>query len=514
MTLAGIFILPFYLNYMGAEAYGLVGFFTALQSWFNMLDLGLSPSVSRQTARMNAGALPLKTYLDLIRALQLIFFIIMLIGTGILFLLAPYIAHSWLKAQSLPINEVQTAVQLMAVSVGLRWMCGIYRATVTGSEQFVWLSYYTWVFTTLRYLGVLLVLMFVGTTPFIFFTYQIVISLFELTILALKATKNLPILPKSAKQKNQISGLLSTIKPIIPFALSVFVTSSIWIVITQTDKLILSKLLPLTEYGYFTLAVLAANGVTLFSAPFSMVLMPRMAKIKAEKDEKNLIYLYRQATKYVASVTIPAGIILALFPEEILWLWTNNLVVAHQTAPVLRLYALGNAILAFTTFPYYLQYAHGNLRWHLIGNSCFAIALIPSIIWATTSYGMIGAAWVWLTANLSFFSIWTAFVHKRLIKNIHLSWLFGDFIPIIITSLVSIFGLNYCISVSGTKLSLILEIGLIATSTVLFNLIFIKLTAILRNSSEVTEPPTMLETLKYSKVMQKNSHDPLNDAST
>lgn len=474
MTLAGIIILPLYLKYMGAEAYGLVGFFTALQSWFNMLDLGLSPSISRETARMRAGALPHRAYLELIRALQLIFFIVMLVGAGALFLLAPYVSHSWLKVQNLSISEVQIAVQLMAASVALRWMCSLYRAIVIGAEQFVWLSYYTWVFTTLRYLGVLLVLIYIGTTPFIFFLYQIIISIFELAFLAIKAIKDFPIIPKEQRPTWKPTDLLATLKPIIPFALSISVTSSIWIVITQTDKLILSKLLSLTEYGYFTLGVLAASGVMLFSAPFSMVLMPRMAKMKAEGHEENLLRLYRQATKFVASITIPAGIILALFPEQILWLWTNNLDVARQTAPVLRLYALGNTALAFTTFPYYLQYAHGNLRLHLIGNSCFAATLIPSIIWATIHYGMIGAAWVWMSANFGFFIIWTAFIHRRLLKNIHLRWLFIDLAPIILISLLSIFALNYWLTISHDKLSLVLQIGEISIVAVLLNLIFIK----------------------------------------
>lgn len=37
-TLIGIVLVPLYLQYMGTEAYGLVGFFVMLQAWFNLLD--------------------------------------------------------------------------------------------------------------------------------------------------------------------------------------------------------------------------------------------------------------------------------------------------------------------------------------------------------------------------------------------------------------------------------------------------------------------------------------------
>ncbi|GFZ58154.1 hypothetical protein ALO70_200063 [Pseudomonas amygdali pv. eriobotryae] len=33
VMLVGILIMPFYLGHLGAEAYGLIGFFTLLQAW-------------------------------------------------------------------------------------------------------------------------------------------------------------------------------------------------------------------------------------------------------------------------------------------------------------------------------------------------------------------------------------------------------------------------------------------------------------------------------------------------
>lgn len=56
VTLVGIAVVPLYIKYMGAEAYGLVGVFTLLQTLFNMLDMGLSPTVARETARLSGGA--------------------------------------------------------------------------------------------------------------------------------------------------------------------------------------------------------------------------------------------------------------------------------------------------------------------------------------------------------------------------------------------------------------------------------------------------------------------------
>ena len=51
MVIIGIITLPLYLNYLGSEAYGLVGFFALMQSWMMLLDMGISPTLSREVAK-------------------------------------------------------------------------------------------------------------------------------------------------------------------------------------------------------------------------------------------------------------------------------------------------------------------------------------------------------------------------------------------------------------------------------------------------------------------------------
>ena len=51
----------------------------------------------------------------------------------------------------------------------------------------------------------------------------------------------------------------TAIRPVLKFALTIAVTAAIGMLITQSDKLILSNILPLAEYGYFSLAVLVAG---------------------------------------------------------------------------------------------------------------------------------------------------------------------------------------------------------------------------------------------------------------
>ena len=106
-------MVPFYIRYMGIEAYGLVGFYAMLHVWFQLLDMGLTPTIARETARFHAGAMDPLRYRRLVRALEGVFLALALSGAGAMFASAGYIAGGWLKTTKIPISEVETAVELL-----------------------------------------------------------------------------------------------------------------------------------------------------------------------------------------------------------------------------------------------------------------------------------------------------------------------------------------------------------------------------------------------------------------
>jgi O-antigen/teichoic acid export membrane protein len=426
VTLVGILILPLYLKYMGAEAYGLVGFFTMLQAWFNLLDMGLTPTVGRETARFRAGAADALSYRRLLRALQIIFFVIAVLGGGALFVFSGHIANGWLRVQTLPLVQVHLALQLMAFGVALRWMSGLYRGCISGSERLVWLGGFSAFVATLRFVGVLPILVWVGNSPAVFFTYQLLVAVVELAGLVFKAYSLIPPVPFGQQVGWSLASLFTPIKSVLKFSLTIAFTSSVWLMVTHADKLVLSKLLPLADYGYFTLAVLVASGVMMISGPISGVLLPRMARLHAEGNDAGLISLYRSATQMVAVVAIPACLTLFFFAEQVLWVWTGDAIATARAAPVLQLYALGNGVLALSAFPYYLQYAKGDLKLHMIGNLLFLVLLLPALVWATSQHGVIGAGYAWLAANVAYFLFWVPRVHSRFVEGLHSQWLLRD----------------------------------------------------------------------------------------
>ena len=452
VTVIGIVMVPLYVGYMGAEAYGLVGFFAMLQAWFQLLDMGLTPTMSREAARFRGGVTDALSLRRLLRALEGIFIAVAIIGAAAMIASAGVIACDWLKVQQLPQDEVRHAIRLMAVTVALRWVCGLYRGAVNGFEHLVWLSGFNIAVATARFVLVIPVFIFLGTSPAQFFAYQVVVAIVEVMVLVAQTYRLLPKVDARQRMAWQWKPLLGVLK----FSLSIAFTSLIWVVVTQTDKLVMSKVLLLSEYAYFTLAVLVAGGILVISAPISGALMPRMTKLNAEGDESGLIRLYRQATQVVGITAVPSALVLAFFPEQLLWAWTGDVVVASKAAPILALYAIGNGLLALAAFPYYLQFAKGDLKMHLLGNALFVVIFVPLLVWASTSYGARGAGYAWIIANLLPFIAWLPFVHRRFVKGLHTKWLLIDVLPVAILPIMLAFGLQQWVKWPTSRFSVAL----------------------------------------------------------
>lgn len=461
ITLVTILMVPVYVRYMGMEAYGLVGFYTMMQMWFQLLDMGLTPTMSRETARFRGGAIDALTLRRLLRTLEGIFVVGAMLGAGAMIAGADTIARQWLNVQQLPMEEVRTAIILMGVIVALRLVSGLYRSAITGFEQLVWLSGANVAVATARFVLVIPFFAYVGTRPTDFFRFQLAVAAAELALLAWKAYRLLPKTERGRKIPWEWAPLLRVAK----FSLSIAFTSSVWILITQTDKLVLSKLLPLTEYAYFTLAVLLASGVIFISTPISAALVPRLTKLTAEGNDAEMIRLYRNATQMVGVIAIPAALVLAFFSEQVLWAWTGDALVAREAAPVLALYALGNGVLAFAAFPYYLQFAKGDLKMHLIANALFLVVLIPALIWGTLRYGMTGAGYAWFGTNLLYLLFYVPKVHGRFAKGLHAKWIMHDVSGIVALSMAAIAFMHFILTWPQQRMPV--AIGIVGVSIML-----------------------------------------------
>lgn len=456
--LIGIVILPFYLKYIGAEAFGLVGFFALLQTWLNVLDMGISPTLGRQAAFARGKKNGFIEFSDLLKSFEMIFLVIAIGIVVSIYIFDDWFAIEWIKAADLPIATVSFCISIMGGIIGFRWFTALYRSGILGLEQQVWLNGISAFIASLRFIGSLALLHFVSSDISVYFGYQLAISVIELIIMRIKFYSLLPAgLDLSLRFSSKI------IKEVMPFTFGMAYLTGLWLLITQLDKLLLSRFLSLGEFGYFTLVAIVAGGISQLANPISQALLPRMTLLLSQNEEGKMLDLYRSATQIVAVIVFSITVVIAFNAKELLYAWTGDVQASIWGGRVLFWFALGNCIMAIGAFQYYLQFAHGKLKMHVIGSTISALIQVPLVYFAASHYGALGVGIAWFVFQLIYFIFWTPIVHAKFAPGLHLKWLFLDIAPILLVALT----INYFIN------SMVVNILGLGRVEILIKLLFI-----------------------------------------
>ncbi|MDE1338766.1 lipopolysaccharide biosynthesis protein [Vibrio aestuarianus] len=416
-ALIGIIMMPLYLSYLGSEAFGLIGFYIMLQSWMQLLDIGMKPTLARESAKYRAGSISSLELRIILRTLEVVFVITGALAAATMMISSNYIATSWLKVKELDLNVVSLSVSIMAIMVGVRWVSSLYNGVISGLEKQVWLNGFGIIAGTFRFVFVLIPFEVFGASIEIFFLYQLVVCLFEAIIIIAFTYGNFE------KNNESVFYSFSVLKRIYKFSLAIAFGSVIWVLVTQIDKLILSKYISLDEYGYFSLAIVIANGLFVLGNAIGAAIMPRMTIYNEQEKTKELNKLYFLSIEIVLMVVVPISSMLVLYGDNILFFWTNDPLVAKNASEIMKWYVLGNVMVSMGAFAYYLQYAKGNLKLHVKGNFIYAALLIPAQIYTASHFGPIYTGIVWFAVNLLIVVLWLGVIHKKFLPGKHLSWL-------------------------------------------------------------------------------------------
>ncbi len=469
--LAGLIAMPLFLKLLEPEAFGLVGFYTLLLTWLSIFDLGFSASLGRQVAYERGQDNGLKDLLPTIRIFEFIFLFILLLILSFISTSGNWIAITWLKSQYISNSELTNCIYIMGGIASIKIFAGLYKSGLYGFEKHI-LTNKIIIFTiSLKYFGALAFLYFFTNNIINYFTYQIVITLIEFLLYSIFFYKNLP------KQNNKAQYSYEKAKKPIKFALSLGYTSTLWVIISQVDKLILSNILTLENYGYFSFVAIVTTGIMQLASPIAKSILPRMTLLYSTKRLEDMIRVYRKSSQVTVAVITTLSIFISTFSYEILFVWTNDLIASEWAEAPLFWYSIGSGILALSAYQFYLQNVFGDLKLHIIGSTISAIIQIPIIYYSALNFGAIGAAVSWFAIRLVWFFIWTPIVHNRLLPNFHLQWLFKDILPIVTSSILSAIFLSKSIS-----FDLLSESHLIVIFKLSFSLTLILLTSFLSSS--------------------------------
>ena len=419
-ALMSLAFVPLYIRYLGIEAYGLIGIFAILQAWLALLDLGMKPALGREMARFTAGARSAESIRDLLRSVEVIVLAIAAaVGAGI-WLGSGWLASDWLKSRTLPTAQVAQAVAIMGVVSALRFIESIYDSTLVGLQRQVLENVVASVMATVRSVGAVAVLALVAPTIQAFFIWQGVISVVSVILLAAAVYRTLPAASRPAHFS--LPALLTTWR----FAAGMMVITGLALLLTQVDKILLSRLLTLEAFGYYALAGTVATALYLLSGPIGIAAYPRFTELVTLGEESRLRAVYHESAQTVTVLMGAAAVVLIILGDHVLLLWTGDARLTANVAPLVRVLALGTLLNSLMGIPYYLQLAYGWTSLTIRVNAVAVAVLVPAILWVVPAYGALGAAWVWVALNVGYLTFEIYFMHRRLLPHEKIRWYRDD----------------------------------------------------------------------------------------
>jgi O-antigen/teichoic acid export membrane protein len=428
-------LVPQYIQILGIEAYGLIGFFTTLQAVFALLDLGLSTTLNRETARLSARAGSEQETHDLVRTLEIIYWFVAIVIVFVVALLVPLIAGYWVNAQHLSTDTIRQSIFMIGVAIALEFPFALYSGGLIGLQRQVQLNGIVITIATLRGLGALLVLWFISPTIQAFFIWNAIVSLAQTFLSALFLWRGMPEAAAPARFRG---ALLATIWR---FAAGLTGISFLSVLLTQMDKIILSKFLTLEAFGYYTLATVVASSLYMIINPIFTALFPRLSQMIGRDAKEDIISLYHNSCQLMSVILLPIAIMVALFSKDILLVWTHDPQIAERSYVLVSLLIIGTAFNGLMTIPYALQLAYGWTKLAFYQNLAAVLLLGPLMFWATRHYGAVGAAIVWIMLNAGYVLIGIQVMHKRLLRGEKLRWYIQDVgLPLLATLAVASVG--------------------------------------------------------------------------
>jgi O-antigen/teichoic acid export membrane protein len=273
---------------------------------------------------------------------------------------------------------------------------------------------------TLQGAGAVIVLWRIAPVPQAFFVWQLFAAALQVTILKYWLWRLLPFNGHTPKFSR------NALRTVWRFAAGVMGITIGSVILTQSDKVVLSRLLPLASFGYYSLAGAIAGVLTLPAMAMYAALFPAFSELVSRNRIEVLTEQYHNSAQVLSVILAPAAVGAALFSRELLSVYVGDPVIVDNTQTLLRLLIVGNLFLAVMVLPLALQLSYGWTRLSFYKNVIASAVFVPSLLIMVRRFGAVGAAVMWIALTMGYVLIEIPVMHSKLLRSEKWKWYITD----------------------------------------------------------------------------------------
>ena len=452
LTLA---VTPVQVQILGIEAFGLIGLITVLQVLLGSLDFGISASITKIISSDHSK--DKAETANAINTASTMYWVIAVLIALLLWLSSEKIAQVWLTNTKLDAATITFSIEVIAVYLGLRWPVAFYSGVISGLQRMDILNLLKTGAHTLRLVGGVVVLLITPSLIAFLFWFAVCAAL-ELCAFAIAAYKLMPLL------RIRPYFQFESWRNIWRYSLGMNLIAMTALLLSQADRVIISKLLSLEVLGIYSVAYNASIAISLIQTAINSASFPSFSHSFTSNRHTELVSSYNKASQLMGACIALPTFMLIFFGEEIIQLWINTK-IAGKVAPTMAYLSFGFYLNSLVSTAYVMAIACGKPNLPLKTNALALVMYIPALIFLIPIYGTTGAALAYIVLNFYYIIKFVPLVQSESTGQSMWQWLSSNLLPFFFTGVAAFGGWKLILLVTSIHAPIAISL---AVSTVMY----------------------------------------------
>jgi O-antigen/teichoic acid export membrane protein len=391
LLILGFVAIRYIFRGLGEDVLGIIYFaLTASTVLSGMLEMGIGSSAVRE---ISGHATTEPEYVaDLVRTGSLFFWGAYLFLALALLLGAPAIANHWIRLRTLDPGTAVSVLRIIGIASLVALPRTLYVCVLRGFQRMEFNNMIDVATTGLQQFGTIIVLLLGGgLLP--------VVHWFAICFFA-SIVAYVLICSQFLSWRALIPGFsVAVVKRNLKFASNMAATSFLSVVVSQTDKAVVSKLMPIKMFGYYGIAYATVARGTMVTSAIAQAALPSLCELHGAGNTKALVSQYAKLQDFLCFVTIPIFAAIFFAAEPVFGFVLN--------AEAARLLLLPTTLLCFGFYlnstlnaPHVFSLATGRPDISARFNFYALFVVSPASIVLVYFLGLKGAAFSFVAYNL------------------------------------------------------------------------------------------------------------------
>jgi O-antigen/teichoic acid export membrane protein len=381
----------FIFRRLGADAYGLISFnflLTALIA--GAAELGVSSTTVREVSAFSHQE---PDYVrDLIRTASLLYWGLWLAFAVVLFAAAPLLVSNWVQLTTLTPAAAVGPLRVLSIAALTALPRTLYVSLFRGRQRMEFNNTIDVVTSLVQQGGVVAIIVARGS--FLMVAAWIAASMLGSILAYLLIAGRLfgwrALVPGYSQQ---------VVRRNLRFSGHMMSISILAMIQTQTDKLLVSRLLPISSLGLYSFVSTLGTRAAFVTTAVAQAALPSLSRLHQAGADADLKSQYRRLQDLVCFGTLPVFVGIAFFSRPLMGYLFSDSIALSLLLPTAFL-SLGFFMNATITIPYTMSLAVGRPQIAVRLNLVALLVVTPVTAALVYAFGIPGAAFSWVVYHL------------------------------------------------------------------------------------------------------------------